>query len=152
LFGTNEERHFPLLPGSHVPCAGRFYIKSGPAILYGAIAIGIPKNREKMACLLMEDAGEIIGSGGALEALKEKIMSNLVKSVIKVGKNQKVEYQEIFVDFVHKKIASNEIGCALVSMPYFLLAKKAFTEKLIEQGLEEWQRITKKYFLCNQDF
>lgn len=150
LFGTVQEKHFPFLPGSHVPCAGRFYTKSGPTILYGVIAIGIPENRKKAACLLMEDVGEITASEGIIVPIKEKLMFNAIKSVIEVGKNQKVRYREIFVDFVAKEIASQEIGCVLIAMPYFLLPKKAFTNRLVEQNLKEWVESTREYFLCNQ--
>ena len=150
LFGTNDERHFPFLPGSHVACAGKFYTKPGPTILYGAIAIGIPENRKKAACLLMEDIGEITASDGIMGPIKEKLMLNAIKSVIEVGKNQRVRYQEVFVDFIAKKVKSDEIGCVLVAMPYFLLAKKAFNERLIDQNLKEWMTSTRKYFLCHQ--
>lgn len=150
LFGTNKEKHFPFLPGTHVPCAGRFYTKSGPTILYGAIAIGIPEDRSKAACLLMEDVGEITASEGIITPIKERLMVNTIKSIIEVGKNQNIEYQEIFVDFITKNIAANEIGCVLVAMPYFLLARNAFNENLVNQDLKEWMKNASQYFLSNQ--
>lgn len=152
LFGTNKERHFPFLPGSHTPCAGRFFTKSGPTNLYGIIAIGIPENREKVACLLMEDVGEITASEGIIQPIKERLMFNAIKSILEVGKNQNIRYQEIFVDFTVKKINPNEIGCVLVAMPFFLLAKKAFNNNLINQDLEAWIKSSQKDFLCNQKF
>jgi histidine decarboxylase len=152
LFGTNEERHFPFLPGSHVPCAGRTYIKSGPTILYGAIAIGIPEDRGKAGCLLMEDVGEITASEGIIGPIKEKLMFNAIKSAMEVGKNQKIKYQEVFIDFITKKIEPDEMGCVLVAMPYFLLAREAFNEGLLNQNLKEWIENSQKYFLCNQKF
>jgi len=147
LFGTKERKNFPFLPGSHVPCAGRYCIKSGPTILYGAIAIGIPENRNRSACLLMEDIGEITVSEGVITPIKQKLMMNAVKSIIEIGKNQSIKYQEIFVDFISKKVKSNEIGCVLVAMPYFLLAKKAFNKNIIEQNLEEWIKESQPHFL-----
>jgi len=152
LFGTLEEKHFPFLPGSHVPCAGKFYFKAGPTILYGAAGIGIPKNREKDACLLMEDIGEITVLNGIVEPIKEKLMLNLIKSIIKVGENQNIVYKEIFVDFIMGEVKTDEMGCVLVNMPYFLLAKKAFNENLFNQDLKKWEKDKKKYFLCSQKF
>jgi histidine decarboxylase len=152
LFGTRKGPHFPFLPGTHVPCAGRFFTKLGPAILYGVIAIGIPTDRSQNACVLMEDVGEIVTSGDSLKHQKEKLLKNAIGSVIEIGKNQGIKYKEIFIDFISKKIASNEIGCVLVAMPYFLLAKKALTENLIHQDLKTWIENVKTNFLCNQYF
>jgi len=152
LFGTNKERHFPFLPGTHVPCAGRIYPKSGPTILYGTIAIGIPENRKRAACVIMEDVGEIIVESRITRSIKEKLMLNAVKSVIEIAKNQKVRYREIFVDFIARKIESDEMGCVLIAVPYFLLAKKAFDERLPSQSLEKWIENTRRYWLCNQHF
>jgi histidine decarboxylase len=56
LFGTIENPRFPILPGSHVPCASKSIYKEGPGILYSALALGVARNR-KNACLLMEDVG-----------------------------------------------------------------------------------------------
>lgn len=139
LFGTVGKKHFPLLPGCHVPCAGRFYTKTGPAFLYAAIAIGIPHNRNEAACLFMEDTGEIIDKINNIEVIKEKIILNSVRSVLQIGKDQGIAYKEIIVDFISKEIRDDEIGCTLIAIPYFLLAKKAFTNDLTYQTLREWQ-------------
>lgn len=148
LFGTISKKHFPLIPGGHVPCAGKFYTKSGPALLYGAIAIGIADDREKNACVLMEDVGEIVAKQkDKVDLMKEKIISNNIHSVIEIGKTQKVKYKEIFVDFAMKEVCRGEIGCVLVAMPYLHLAKKAFNTRIDGQSLEEWKAKSKKYFL-----
>jgi len=147
LFGTNDERHFPFLPGTHVPCAVKVYYKSGPAHLYGVVAIGIPKDRSKCACLFMEDVGEIITEQQNIDNIKEKIYANIIQGVIEIGKNQRVEYSEIFVDFMSKKIKSGDRGCVLVTIPYFQLAKKAFNKNLTGQSVSEWLEKSKKHFL-----
>ena len=46
-----------------------------------------------------------------------------------------------------KDIESGEIGCALVAMPYFRLAKKAFDKNLSKEKLEGWIKSKEKYFL-----
>ncbi|NIM02659.1 hypothetical protein GTN66_00685, partial [bacterium] len=127
LLGTVNKQHFPFLPGSHVPCAGRFRTKSGPTTLYGAIAIGIPKDRSRSACLFMEDTGEISGSDGDAETLRERLCLSAIQSVLEVGKNQKVNYHEIFIDFISKEVSAGEVGCVLVVVPYLLIARKALT-------------------------
>ncbi len=150
LFGTNKDRHFPFLPGSHVPCAGRTYTKEGPAVLYGNTAIGIAEDREKNACLIMEDIGSI-SSAEEIDSFREKLMLDAAKSVVAVGRNQQIKYKEIFVNCIIKKVGPDEIGCMLTVMPYFLLARKAFNENLIGQKLEDWAKHSFNYFLCNQN-
>lgn len=147
LFGTLNEKHFPFLPGSHVPCAGKYYTKAGPALLYGAIAIGIPENREDSACVLMEDPGEIILRGDETkESIEEQIILNNIRSVVEIGKIQNIKYKEIFIDFYSKNIDKDEVGCVLVAMPYFHLAKKAFCEELSSCTLDEWKLKTLPQF------
>lgn len=139
LFGTLKNKKFPFLPGCHVPCAGRFYTKNGPAFLYGLVAIGIPADREGAACLFMEDAGEIAGATGNFEAVRERILLNSIRSVLQIGKDQGITYKEIYVDFISKEIKADEIGCILVAIPYLLLAKKAFASNLPRMTLKEWE-------------
>ena len=150
LFGTKERLHFPFLPGSHVPTAGRFRIEEGPIYLYSAAAIGIPKERNRAACLLMEDVGKF-EEYSHLEEIKHKVMKSDIESILEVGKNQNVEYKEIFIDFIHKKIEIGEIGCAWVFMPYFRLARGAVTKNLTTQTINEWGEESQKYFLENQN-
>jgi len=147
LFGKVEERHFPFLPGTHVPCAGKFNPGSGPGVLYGAIAIAIPEDRKTAACLLMEDIGRIEGVSDMEPSLKARIVLDTARSAIEVGKNQRVKFKEIFVDLSSKHVQRDEIGCVLVAMPYLHLAKKAFTKNLLNQSLEEWYSEASDLFL-----
>jgi len=147
LLGTKEKKHFPFLPGSHVPCAGRFFFTSGPAYLYVSVAIGIPEDRSKTACLLMEDTGQMVSFDGVTQGMKQKIVRSSIRSVLEVGKNQNINYKEIFFDFVGKEINAGEIGCALVAMPYLHLAKNAYDEKLLNLSLNEWYSKKSDYFL-----
>ncbi len=150
LFGSVDKKHFPFLPGTHVPCAGKFNPDSGPGVLYGAIAIGIPEDRNKAACLLMEDVGKIEGVSELEASLKSRILLDTAKSVIEVGKNQKVRYKEIFVDLALKQVERDEMGCVLVAMPYLHLAQKAFTRELPDQTLKEWSGQVNNFFLGAQ--
>lgn len=152
LFGTNNARHFPLFPGSHVPCAVKTLTKSGPTHLYGAIAIGIPENREKNACLFMEDVGEFTNRDGVLKWSLQRRLEEITKSILEIGKNQHINYKEIFVGIKSKEIKANEVGCVLMCIPYFLLAKKAFDNNIFNKDLNEWAESKKDFFLCKQVF
>lgn len=149
LFGTVEQKVFPICPGAHVPCAGKNVKKLGPGRAYAGIAIGMAKDREIEACLLMEDMGFIHlkdteENNLIIESIKSKIIRNLASSVLEVGKNQKVEYDEIFVGMVDVNVKVNELGCALVAAPYVTLAKNAIPDdpdKLLEITLDEWEKM-----------
>lgn len=137
LFGTRDKKHFPFLPGSHVPCASKWQYAHGPTGVYAAIAIGIPEDRSQDACLIMEDVGQI-SFNGLTQKAKQQIVLNTIQSVREIGQNQKIFYKEIFVDFIAEKIGAKEIGCALVAMPYFKLARKAYHPKLSSLSLQKW--------------
>lgn len=150
LFGTKEEKHFPFFPGSYLPCANKIYTNSGPTILYGLAGIGIPENRTEEASLFIEDAGEIdISKKDRIEFLKEDLIIHVIENIIIIGKNQGIHYNEIFVDFDWIEVKADELGCILVAIPYFLLAKKAITENLINQNIEDWKKETQNNFICN---
>jgi histidine decarboxylase len=147
LLGTRDEKHFPFIPGSHVPCAGRYITEEGPAHIYCAIAVGIPDDRETSAVLLMEDTGKLTNDDK--DKQKEKIKRDIAESVLKVGETQGIKYKEIFVGLKDVEVGENEFGCALVAMPYFSLAKKAILEEVnIESStLRDWEKACQKYFL-----
>lgn len=146
LFGTNVERHFPLLPGSHVPCAAKYHFAQGPTSLYATIGIGIPEDRNKNACLLMEDTGQITGTDSRIKNTEQKIAFSTITSIIEVGKNQHVNYKTILIDVIVKEIVAGEIGCALIAVPYFHLAKNAYDKNLSSINLKKWITLKQKYF------
>jgi len=149
LFGSNKKKHFPFLPGAHVPCAGRHLVINGPAHIYSAIGIGIPKNRSKSASLLMEDVGKLNTLG--VEKSKKEILKNIAESILIIGKNQEIVFKELFVGLKNKKIGKNEIGCGLVVMPYFTLARKAVVDnnpkKMMKISLRQWKKLSKSFFI-----
>lgn len=147
LFGTTKARNFPLLPGSHVVCATRYIEKYGPSTVYCAVGIGVPTDRDRTnsAIVLMEDVGEIDWEDekGSLKHTEIRQIENLlVKSIVQVGKNQGVRYEKAYVGVKSLKVEPGEIGCALVAVPYFALAKNAFpkdkSETLVRMSLDEW--------------
>ncbi len=151
LLGTKDEKRFPILPGSHVPCATKKIVKEGPCHLYCALAIGIPEDRSFDACLLMEDIGELSDETYKKESSQEaidQIALNAAASVLKVGENQNVKYKEVYVSVANTIVRKGDIGCALIAAPYLSLAKKALPEeapslksmRVITLG--EWEKAT----------
>lgn len=144
LFGTVENKKYPLIPGGHVPCASKNIKSHEPGRIYASIAVGIPKDREKNACLLMEDVGRWKSnmSEEEISSRKSTVVEKLAQSIVQIGKNQKVEYSEIFVGITDVELKEGQIGCALVAAPYFVLAKQAIPnnnpEKILDMNLEEW--------------
>ena len=88
---------------------------------------------------MMEDVGEM----GELS--QEEILRRVTKSIVRVGENQGVKYQEAFVEMKQIRVEDGEIGCALVAAPYFAIARGAVPESgvlgLAKLTLGEWERI-----------
>ncbi len=145
LLGTVNHKIFPILAGSHIPCANKSIMDSGPCILYGAIGIGIPKNSEIDACLMMEDVGHIpLGmSPKELDNSKRQILESMVKSIILISNNQKIEYDQVMIEIKETIVSESEVGCALVAAPYLTLAQNAIPKQginsLLNMTLQEWQ-------------
>jgi histidine decarboxylase len=145
LFGTVDDKKFPLLPGGHVPCAGKSIKEVGPRHIYCGFGLGIAEDPETTANLMMEDLGDIpmhITGTDQEPGYKGKILANLAQSVLSIAENQKVRYKEIFVEMKDIVIQEGEMGCALVAAPYFTIAKNAVPsegiENLAKMSLEEW--------------
>lgn len=149
LTGTIKQPRFPFLPGSHVPCATKSLKNKGECIIYSALGIGIPENRERNACLLMEDIGTIPLDTKSMQAYKKSILEKVSQSILEIGKNQNILFKEIFVGIKDIKIDKKEIGCALVASPYFCLAQDAIpkNKKLSNLSLRKWETFTKDNFL-----
>jgi histidine decarboxylase len=116
----------------------------GPGRIYAGIALGIATDRRQNANLLMEDMGlipDLNGGGKNLDKYKSQIITNLAKSVLEIGSNQKVEYSEIFTGIIDVYVNSGEVGCALVAAPYILLAQNALPKpkNLLDMTLDEWE-------------
>ncbi len=159
LLGTKRKKRFPILPGSHVPCATKHIVKNGPCRLYCALAIGIPKNTTTHACLLMENIGEFdLGNQNKyfFKKIKEEIILDTAKSILAVGSNQEIEYQEIFVEIADISIKGGYMGCALVAAPYLSLAQKAVPEKfstmekMSRLSLNNWEKLVESSYLSAQ--
>jgi len=146
LFGTVEQKRFPLIPGGHVPCASKNIKSHDESRIYASLAIGIPKDRSQNACLLMEDVGKWSGMVSDEEAIQKKavVIEKLAQSILAIGKNQHVEYEEIFIGITDIAVRAGQVGCALVAAPYFVLAKNAIpngdVDTLLSDDLHSWSQ------------
>jgi histidine decarboxylase len=155
LLGTVDEPHFPILPGSHLPCAYKTIEAEGPVHIFASIAIGIVKNRERQANLLMEDVGGIPLTEDTPEKqalYKKQVLQKLADSVVVIGRNQKVDYKEVFVEITDIQVNKGEVGCALIAAPYITLAQQAVNlgtnKSLLETDINQWKQLAQENFLA----
>lgn len=140
LMGTLDEERFPFMPGSHVPAAMKMKTAREPGVLYAAMALGVPENRDRDACLMMENPGFLRGSCD-WEAARQGVLDAMASSVLAVGENQRVRYRRIFVGVTSVEVREGEAACAMALAPYFRLAKNAVTpgHDLSRTSLGEWE-------------
>ena len=151
LYGTRDAKNFPIVPGSHVPAAYKSYSFCNTSLLeevrrvYCTIGLGVPTDRSKNAVLLMEDIGWVPRHADLPNCSKQyqHLLDSMVCSIVKIGENQLVEYEKIYVAFKEILIEPQEVGCALVVAPYITLARNAIpaggTKQLAECNLAQWQ-------------
>ena len=156
LYGTASDRRYPILAGAHVPCAVKEEYsfepgtnKPGCGWLYSFISLAIAENRDRDACLFVEDCGfytkeEFPAESG--EKVKEKLESklrNVTYCQYLCGENQKTPYKEIFAGYVYEYIPPGMFGCALTCAPYVSLAQGAYpnqdAKKLATMSLAQWE-------------
>lgn len=140
FFGSREHDGFKIMPGSHTFCATKQKTVTKPGVIYTAIALNIPEDRTKDACLFMEDVG-YLGEDrlDEVEELESHVISNLAKSVIQIGINQNITYTRSYIAVRKLRIQENEVGCALVAAPYFMLPTSVsdyFSNKNAEETTE----------------
>jgi len=157
LFGTWRARRFPLMAGSHVLCATKDVVASGPIEVWSAIALGIAEDRNNNSNLFIEDAGH--GTEGESRQEQEGLLhgfrriNDIVDSVILCGDDQGVTFKEVFVGYKSKWIPEGRVGCALTCVPYLVLAKNAVPQPsndLLTMTLSEWELFVAPQFL-NRD-
>jgi len=146
LFGTSDERRFPLLPGAHVNCAVKDHTVKGPTSVWCAIALAIAEDREKDSNLFIEDAGDVadLKSDEERVAYLDRLMHNIALSIVRCGDDSGVKYKEIFVGYKTEWIPEGYVGCALTCAPYAVLAKKAVPESgpasMLSMKVSDWEK------------
>jgi histidine decarboxylase len=146
LFGTSTARHFPLAPGSHILCATKDVVASGPIEIWSAIAFAIAEDRNENSNLFIEDAGH--GMEGESRHEQEGLLhdfhrvNDIVDSVILCGDDQNVKFKEVFVGYKSRWVPEGRVGCALACVPYLVLARNAAPRPatdLLTMSLAEWE-------------
>ncbi len=127
LFGTKDERRFPLLPGAHVNCAVKSNTITGPNSVWCAIALAMAEDREKDSNLFIEDCGDSIPaeSEEARVVYLAQLLENIAVSIIRCGDDSNVKYKEVFMGYKTRWVPEGHVGCALTCAPYVVLAKNA---------------------------
>lgn len=145
LFGTNEARRFPLLPGAHVICATKSATVAGPTTVWSTIALAIAADRDRDSSLFIEDCGhfEVTGETEVTEKLST-MLANVATSVALCGEDQGVRYERVFAGFRSEVIPDGYVGCALTCAPYLVLAKNAIpsgepASSILDMPLEQWE-------------
>lgn len=146
LFGTRDERRYPLLPGSQVICATKSSTAVGPTAVWCVIALAIAEDREKDANLFIEDAGDSIPGNNEQERIRylDDLMQKVATSIVRCGDDSNVKYKEIFLGYKSEWIPEGHVGCALTCAPYVVLAKNAIPKghspsELLSMKLSEWE-------------
>ena len=159
LFGTVNARRFPPAPGAHVVCANKSVTSYRPVTgmpdpsknesfgVWCYIAVSIAKNRERDACLFIEDAGLWLENDNpdSLENFLDKHRKSVVWSITACGKDQKVLYERTYIGYAYVIMEPGQIGTALTVAPYIVLAKDAVPSKgfkeLGKMTLREWETL-----------
>jgi histidine decarboxylase len=140
LFGKVDSRRFPIMPGSICRAAWKSTVAKGPSTVYASLAFGIVSDRASSACLLMEDTGEIRGEPD--DKWRRFVLEQSARSVLAVAANQRSSCREIFVAMATAEPGEGEVGCGLLVVPYFTLARDAVPaagfEALKEMTTDEW--------------
>jgi histidine decarboxylase len=151
LFGTREEKRFPMLPGAHIVAAHKDIIVVGPTTAWCGMALGIASDRQHYANLFMELCGELKLQSAGKRKYFSQVLHKLAESVALVGENQGVGYKEIFVGIRHEFIPSGYVGAALATAPYVVLAKNAIPQSgpqsLLSMSITDWENDRKPLFM-----
>jgi len=146
LFGTVDDRRFPIIPGGHAICAVKDETVLGPTAVWCAIALAIVEDPQQNSYLFIEDAGHgIPGDDEARVTFLSQLMENVVESVLMCGEDQQVKYKEVFVGYKTEWTPEGHVGCALTCAPYVVLAKNAIPQgrrpaDLINMTISEWEK------------
>ena len=80
----------------------------------------------------------------------EKVRESIARSVLKVAENQHVEYEKVFIGVKSQKLDEGEVGYAMATALYILLAKDVVPAsspaKLLDMTISEWEEDVKEKF------
>jgi len=143
LFGNRDQLRFNPLPGAMVVCANksRTVQPRDRTVIWCALAIAIAEDRQRSACLFIEDASDTETTG---TAPLQDIERNIALSILRCGHDQGVMYREIFIGVKTLEVTHGTIGCSLACVPYVCLPPAAVPPglppaALTEMTLGQWE-------------
>lgn len=110
--------------------------------------MAVPKNRDVAACLFVEDA-DTYGNDSTTESemigYLEGTLRKVTNSIALYGKDQEVEYECIYAGYKYVFVESDQVGCALVTVPAVYLAQNVLPEGMDASSLHglplvEWEK------------
>jgi hypothetical protein len=125
---------YPLLAGTVTPCALRTITAPGPCVVSAAIGVGIAERRGRDADLFMEDTrarrrrwrpGQPQRRPGPADLGHREWIEEIAASIVAVGAQQGVLYQEIFAGVTAAQVPTGSFGGAVAGIPYCLLPRAA---------------------------
>ena len=146
LFGTRDNRVFPIMPGAMVRAAFKDYTAEGPTYIWSTIALSIAKDRTKNANLFMEDVGEThCSSMKECQAFMKKKMKKMALSSIRAGNNSRIHFSKIFLGYRLRYVPKGYVGTAIVASPYITLARNALPKthpkSIVDMTIDEWSNM-----------
>ena len=125
---------YPLPAGTVTPCALRTITAPGPCVVSAALGVGIAEHRSHDADLFMEDArvqrrrwrpAEMRRHPGRSDRGHHEWVEDIAASIVAVGGQQGVLYQEIFAGVTSAQVPAWSFGGAVAGIPYCLLPRAA---------------------------
>lgn len=150
LFGTDEQRRFPPLPGALVPCAEKNVTGKGPGVIWCMMAMAMVEDRENASDLFLQHAGfknESTTSSNQMDLngmSKDELYEKVSTAILRRSEDQQVLYKEIFMGYKELTVSEDEVGSALCCMPYITLAQRAIPvgnkpADLIHMSISQWE-------------
>ena len=125
---------YPLLAGTVTPCALRTITAPGPCVVSAALGVGIAEHRDRDADLFMEDARvqrrrwrsrQLLRRPGPADCGHREWVEEIAASIVAVGSQQGVLYEEIFAGVTSAEVPAGYFGGAVAGVPYCLLPRAA---------------------------
>ena len=143
LFGVADDRHFPPQKGAMVVCAEKYRTSmpsDGRLWIWCALGFAIAEDRDRHACLFMEDTGAMKLGEDDEQTVREKLddrLNRIAYAAYLCGENQGANYKKIYIGWKASFIPKNHVGCALTCAPYVTLPSGAFRNISPETGILE---------------
>ncbi len=149
LFGVAERPHFPPQKGAMVVCAEKdrtSAVSDGNMWIWCALGFAIAEDRDRSACLFMEDTGLLSLPEDADRTVRQRLddrLNRIAYAAYLCGQNQGATYKKIYIGWKASHVPKNHVGCALTCAPYVTLPSGAFTNispdtEILDLTTDDW--------------